>query len=122
MTIPLHWLLLLLSALTGIAPVPVSESQMVVVRGDLPTGYAGYTCNGVGGVGALCSSLTVDAVQIASEMWANPLAMQHVAMHEYGHRLFGGSEDEAERYACRTVPLEAIVYDMRCHADGTLTR
>lgn len=112
--IPLHWLLLLLANLTGVAPVPVPAEVQAVIRPEVTAG-TGYYCGGMTSrFSVLCPPEYGDAVQLSPTLWQQPLLMQHLALHEYGHRLGSGSEDEAERFACRAVPMRVIVSGATC--------
>lgn len=123
MTIPLSWLLLILASVTGVQPPSdVSQTAMVMVRDELPADLWGYNCGGVRAIGSQLCPRGQEAEITVLGLWDKPLLMQHVAMHEYGHTLYPtGGEWGAEAYACRTVPLDGLIYNMTCHADGSLT-
>lgn len=126
--IPLHWLLLLLSSLTGVQPPPdVPRGMMVAVR-PLPAPYSGYNCgDGVGALDPICpASIGIRAgdVVLDDALWAHPYTMQHLAMHELGHTVCsnkgGNSEQCAEAYACQWVPMSITVSGVECRRDGTV--
>ena len=121
----MYWLLMLLASLTGVQPpTDVPRGMMVAVR-PLPAPYSGYNCgSGVGVIDPVCPSsigITAGDVVLDDSLWAHPYTMQHIAMHELGHTVCGSSSEEcAEAYACKWVPMTITVSGIECRRDGTI--
>ncbi|MFA7295840.1 MAG: hypothetical protein WC211_01475 [Dehalococcoidia bacterium] len=122
--IPVYWLLLGLAGLTGVQPPPDVPRSMLALVHDVPAPYSGYNCaDGVGVLDPVCPAgrgIGAGDVVIDEALWATPYAMQHVVMHEVGHRRCGSDERCAEAYACRWVPMAIAASGVECRLDGTI--
>lgn len=127
MTIPLHWLLLLLSSITGVQPPPDVPRETLVLVTAYPqdgSNVSAYWCGaGVSTLDPWCPSergINTGDVTVSDRLWASPRMMQHALTHEAGHVLYGSDERAAEGYACKWVPLPMVTNGGTCGSDGVL--
>lgn len=126
--IPVYWLLLLLSSLTGVQPptdVPRDTMALVTAYPQDGSNVIAYHCSvGVSALDPWCPSgrgIKAGDITVSDRLWAQPRFMQHAVMHEVGHTLCtAGDEHCAEAYACKHVPMIVTAYDMHCRMDGKL--
>ena len=121
MLIPLYWLLLILASMTGVQPPPDVPRDINVLVQPMPAQQGGWYCGAVGILDTTCPAYKIKAgdITLNTLLWWSPWYMQHIATHELGHHVCAASkgdfsEECAEAYACKWVPLDITVSGVKC--------